>query len=156
MTMARITARGCGAITALLVTLSAGLAHAQAPPPGTRRTGYCKAGLLTLVAGQAKFHVSLDDWAGQPSTLVSMRLLDQHGNVLTSRSGWLRPGASLTLEYTGIGQVRPFAETFESLAIDTGRSDRRGVVGTLELFDDFRAVLPVLCAEPAGQGRIPG
>lgn len=154
--MARITARGCGAITALLVTLSAGLAHAQLSPPGTRRTGYCKAGLLTLVAGQAKFHVSLDDWAGQPPTLVLMRLLDHQGFVLASRSAWIRPGQSVTLEYTGIGQVRAQAETFVSLATDTPPSDRRGVVGTLELFDDFRAVLPVLCAEPAGQGRIPG
>ena len=45
---------------------------------------------------------------------------------------------------------------FESLSTITGLSDRRKVVGTIELFDDIRAVLPVLCAEPADQGRIPG
>ncbi len=142
--------------SALLSTLMlCGVIEAQTPS-GTERTGYCSAGPMTLVGGQVAFHVSLDDRAGGPAGHVRLRLIDRKGTVVASRSVWLQPGQSTTLTYTGTGLIRPQAETFESLSTITGLSDRRKVVGTIELFDDIRAVLPVLCAEPADQGRIPG
>lgn len=156
--MARISALRCGALTFVIALLFGGVADAQLTTPvapGTRRTGYCTGGLLTLVAGQMKFHVSLDDRERQPSAFVVMRIIDHEGVVVAARSLWLRAGHSATLEFTGVGQFRAQAETFESL-LTTVVSDRRRAVGTVELFDDFRIVLPVQCAEPAGQGRIPG
>ena len=145
-----------GALALLLTSMIGGVAEAQLAPPGTQRTSYCPGGPLTLVGGQAAFHVSLDDVQRAPAGLVLMRIIDRQGTVVAARSVWLQPGQTASLVYTGSGLVRPQAETFESLGTLTTLSDRRKVVGTFEVFDDIRAVLPVLCAEPAGQGRIPG
>jgi hypothetical protein len=110
---------------------------------------------LTLVSGQVAFHLSLDDVQRAPAGLVVMRIIDREGIVVASRSAWLQPGHSTTLVHTGRGLFRAQAETFESLSTLSTLSDRRAVVGTFELFDELRAVLPVLCAEPAPQ-RFPG
>jgi hypothetical protein len=153
--MFRITRMQRGALAVLLVTMLAGVADAQKPTPGTRRTGYCTGGLFTLVGGQVKFHVSLDDRELQPATLVLMRLIDEEGTVVKTQNALLEAGQSATLEHSAAGLFRVQAETFDSTAV-TRLSDRRRVVGMVELFDDFRAIIPVHCAEPLPQGRIPG
>lgn len=145
-----------GALALLLTSMLGGVAGAELAPPGTQRTGYCPGGPLTLVRGLAAFNVSLDDVPRAPAGLVVMRIIDRHGTVVASRSVWLEAGQSASLIYTGSGLLRAQAETFESFATLATRSDRRTVIGTFEIFDDIRAVVPVLCAEPATQGRIPG
>jgi hypothetical protein len=111
---------------------------------------------LTLTRGVAAFNLSLDDLARAPAAFVMMRIIDRQGTVVASRSLWLEAGQTVSLVYTGSGLLRAQAEAFESLATLTTLSDRRTVIGTFEVFDDLRAVVPVLCAEPATQGRIPG
>ncbi|AMY09086.1 hypothetical protein LuPra_02297 [Luteitalea pratensis] len=145
-----------GALALLLTSMLGVVAGAQGPPRGTQRTGYCPGGPLTLTRGQVAFHMSLDDIQGAPAGLVLMRIIDREGNEVAARSVWLQPGQSASLVYTGTDLFRPQAETFESLSTLTTLSDRRTFIGTFEGFDDLRAELPVLCAEPAGQGRIPG
>ena len=144
-----------GALAILLTSMFGGVAVAQVAPPGSQRTGYCTGGPLTLVGGQVAFHLSLDDVPRAPAGLVLMRIIDGRGNVVASRSVWLEPGESATLVHTGTRLFRAQAETFESLSTLTTLSDRRTFVGTFELFDDIRAVLPVSCAEPSPQ-RFPG
>ena len=153
--MVRNAAITRGALALLLTSMFGGVAVAQLAPSGTQRTGYCPGGPLTLVGGQVAFHMSLDDVGRAPAGLVLMRIIDGRGSVLASRSVWLQPGQSSTLVYTGRGLLRAQAETFESLSTLTTLSDRRTFVGTFELFDDIRAVLPVSCAEPSPQ-RFPG
>ena len=153
--MVRNAAITRGALALLLTSMFGGVAVAQLAPPGTQRTGYCPGGPLTLVRGLVAFHLSLDDIQRAPAGLVLMRIIDRQGIVVASQSVWLQPGESATLVYTGSGLFRAQAETFESLATLTTLSDRRTFVGTFELFDDIRAVLPVLCAEPSPQ-RFPG
>jgi len=146
-----------GVLACLLTSMLGGVAAAQlTAPPGTQRTGYCPGGPLTLTRGVVALHMSLDDVARAPAGLVLMRIIDKQGTVVASKSVWLQPGETTSLVYTGSGLLRGQAETFESLDTLTTLSDRRTVIGTFERFDDFRAELPVLCAEPAGQGRIPG
>jgi hypothetical protein len=154
--MFTITRMQRGALAVLLVAMSAAVADAQKPTPGPRRSRYCASGLFTLVAGHVKFHVSLDDRALQPATLVVLRLIDDEGTVVKTRNAVLEPGQSTTLDYSAVGLFRVQAEAFETTAATTRLSDRRRVVGMVELFDDFRAVIPVECAEPIPQGRIPG
>jgi hypothetical protein len=156
MTMVGFTAMRAGAVLVLLASALAGVAEAQRTPKGARRPGFCTGGLFTLTAGQVKFHVSLDDTELEPAALVLMRLLDQDGLVVSSRHVQLQPGQSATLEHTGAGLFRVQAETVDLLPLGTRVSDRRKVVGIVEVFDDFRIVIPVDCAEPAGQGKIPG
>ena len=144
-----------GALAFVLTSMLGSMADAQLAPPGTQRTGYCPGGPLTI-RGTVALHMSLDDVPRAPAGLVLMRIIDRQGAVVASRSVWLLPGQTASLVFTGSGLFRGQAETFESLDTLTTLSDRRTVIGTFERFDDFSAVLPVLCAEPAGQGRIPG
>lgn len=155
--MSGITAIRSGALVLLLASTVVGVAGAQKLPPRSRSTGYCTGGLFTLVGGQVKFHVSLDDHQDAPPALVVMRLIDHEGTVVKSLNVKLEAGRSATLEHSGVGLFRVQAETrYESDAAARIVSARRTVVGMMELFDDFRAVIPVRCAEPADPGRIPG
>jgi len=122
-------------------------------PPTPRRTGYCTGGLFTLTAGEVKFRVALDDRKSEPVGRVVMRLIDHEGTVVKTQTVSLGPGQSATLEHQGSGVYRAQAETFES-ALDL--SDRRTVVGTVELFDidAFRIVIPVVCSEPINRGKV--
>ena len=145
-----------GALALLLTALPGGVAEAQLAPPGTQRTGYCPGGPMTLISrATAAFHMSLDDVPRAPAGFVVMRLIDRQGTVVASKGVWLEPGQSASLVYTGTGLVRPQAETFESVSTLTILGARRTFLGTFELFDDLKAVLPVLCAEPSPQ-RFPG
>jgi hypothetical protein len=144
-----------GALALLLTSTLGGAAAAQLAPPGTQRTGYCPGGPVTVGSGQVVFHFALDDVPGAPAGLVLMRIIDRQGTAVASRSVWIQAGQSMTLVHTGRGLFRAQAETFESLSTLSTLSDRRTFIGTVELFDDIRAVLPVLCAEPAPQ-RFPG
>jgi hypothetical protein len=144
-----------GVLACLLTSMLGAVAEAQLVPPGTQRTGYCPGGPLTSTRGLVAFHMSLDDTPRTPAGFVVMRIVDRQGTVVASRGVWLEPGQSASLVYTGAGLFRPQAETFESIATLTTLGERRTFLGTFELFDDIRAVLPVLCAEPAPQ-RFPG
>jgi len=144
-----------GALAVVLTSMLGGVAVAQPAPPGTQRTGYCPGGPLTVTRAVVALHMALDDVSGAPAGLVLMRIIDKQGAVLASRSVWLEPGESASLVYTGSGLLRGQAETFESLDTLTTLGGRRTYIGTFERFDDFRAELPVLCAEPAPQ-RFPG
>jgi len=146
-----------GIAFALLVAGAAvGVADAQVitVTPTPRRTGYCPGGPFTLVGGEVKFHVALDDRQMEPVGLVLMRLIDQDGAVVTSQTVSLRPGQTATLEFRGRGLLlRAQAETFETAGT---LSDRRRVVGSVELFeraDGFRAVIPVMCVPNENIGR---
>lgn len=154
--MAGFTVMRAGAVLVLLASMLVGVAEAQRAPRGTRRPGYCTGGPFTLTGGHVKFHVALDDRELEPAAAVLMRLIDQDGSVVMSRRVELQPGQSATLEFSGVGLFRAQAETVDLLSQGARVSDRRAVVSTVELFDDFRIILPVDCAEPAGQGKIPG
>ena len=144
-----------GALAVVLTSMLGGVAGAQLAPPGTQRTGYCPGGPLTVTRGLVALHIALDDIPRAPAGLVLMRIIDKQGTVVASRSVWLEPGETASLVYTGSGLLRGQAETFESLDTLTTLSGRRTFIGTFERFDDFRAELPVLCAEPSPQ-RFPG
>jgi hypothetical protein len=144
-----------GALTMWVTSSLMGVAGAQVAPPRGQRTFYCTSGLFTLVAGTSKFNVSLDAREFDIPTVVVMRLINHEGVVEKWRQVRLRPGASATLEFTGAGMFRVQAESFDNQVASPG--GRRTVVGLVELFDDFRAEIPVQCAaEPEGPGRIPG
>lgn len=134
------------ALALLVASTVVGAAEAQLPPAGTRLTGYCTGPLFTLSGGTAKFYVALDDNSSEPSVLVRMRFIDQNGTVVKARTANIGPSGSATLEYRGSGLYRVQAETFESL-INLNFSDRRTVVGSVELFD-------VETALPADAGSI--
>ena len=151
--MFRNSAIRVGALAMWLTSSLVGVADAQVAPPRGQRTFYCTSGLFTLIAGTLKFNVSLD--APEVPTVVIMRLINHEGVVEKWRQVKLRPGYSATLEFTGAGMFRVQAESFDNQIASPGT--RRTVVGLVELFDDFRAEIPVLCAaEPEGPGRIPG
>lgn len=153
-----------GALALLLAGAGAGVAGGQTlgTAPTTHRTGYCPGGLFTLTGGTlstptlgtVKFHVALDDRRSGPDGLVLMRLIDHEGTVVKAQTVLLRPGESATLEHAGFGLYRAQAETFESVP-NVDLSDRRRVVGTVELFDvdNFRAVIPVFCTPNENIGR---
>ena len=154
--MGRNAAITRGALALVLTSMLGGVAGAQLAPPGTQRTGYCPGGPVT-VGGRSTvaLNISLDEIARAPAGLVLMRIIDQRGTVVASRSVWLQPGQTASLVYTGSGLLRGQAETFESLDTLTTLGARRSYPSTFEVFGEIRAVLPVLCAEPPPQ-RFPG
>ena len=114
--------------------------------PQTLPQGYCTGGPFSLTAGEAKFHIALDDTLPAPAMKVTLRFYDadaEDGAAVASRTVTLSARKATTLEFRGAGLLWVQA-SFDSL-LDA--SARRETVGSVELFDvdGFRAVIPVKC-----------
>jgi hypothetical protein len=129
----------------MLTAVAAGTVNAQiiaVPPPLPQ--GHCTGGPFSLTAGEAKFHVALDDALPALPMKVTLRLYDAGGSLVASRTVTALPARSATtLEFSGAGLFYAQA-SFDSIL---NPSDRREVFGSVELFDvdGFRAVIPVKC-----------
>ena len=133
-------------VLALLFTTVADVtARAQivAVPQTTLPQGYCTGGPFSLTAGEAKFHVALDDSLPAPAMKITLRIYDAAGTAVASRTVTLPARTATSLEFRGAGLFWVQA-SFDSLL---EASARRETVGSVELFDvdGFRAVIPVKC-----------
>jgi hypothetical protein len=102
------------ALVVLLAGAVVATSEAQTPPPGFDRTASFAGGLSTLPASVARFHVALDDDTTEPDIFVVMRIIDQAGTVIRSKTANIAAGRSATLEYRGPSVLYRFqAEIFE-------------------------------------------
>ena len=144
--MARHSTLKRSALALVLMTIAAVTARAQisALPQTTLPQGYCTGGPFSLTAGEAKFHVALDDSLLAPAMKITLRFYDAQGTAVASRTVTSLPVRTATsLEFRGAGLFWVQA-SFDSLP---EASARRQTVGSVELFDvdGFRAVIPIKC-----------
>jgi hypothetical protein len=133
-----------GVIALMLTVVAAATVNAQivAAPPDPPSPGNCTGGPFTLTAGEAKFHIALDDNLPAPSMRVTLRFYDAGGSEVASRTVTLPARRATTLEFSGTGLFWAQA-SFDSLP---NAGPRRTTLGRVELFDvdGFKAV-NVLC-----------
>ncbi len=137
--MIGFTAMRAGAVLVLLASALAGVAEAQRAPPGARRPGYCTGGLFTLTAGQVKFHVSLDDTELEPAgTRPHAPARSGRPRRVVAAACSCSPDSPRRSSTQGraCSVCRP--KPLDLLPLGTRVSDRRKVVGIVEVFDDFR------------------
>jgi hypothetical protein len=144
---ATMMALGC-----LLIGVFAGVVGAQVVQ-GRDRAHYLNTGLFSVGPGEeTTFRVTLDDHRTGPPARVSLQLYDQNGAVLLADEVTLQPGESTALQLREPGVFRAHAQVLES---PLRLSNRRTVVGTVELFDIKTTDPPRFVCSVAGQGRIP-
>jgi len=143
--MARDRRRMTGVLALMLTAAAAVTVNAQiVANPQPLPQGHCTGGPFSLIAGEAKFHIALDDALPALPMKVTLRLYDAQGSLVASRTVTALPARTITtLEFRDAGLFYAQA-SFDSIL---NPSERRETFGSVELFDvdGFRAVIPVKC-----------
>lgn len=114
---------------------------------------YLNSGLFTIGTNEgAEFRVTLDDHSGAPPAQVALQFYDGAGTVVLTDRITLQPGQSSSIQLREPGLYRAHAAVLEP---SSRVSDRRVVVGTVELFDSLSIEPKRPVCMIAGPGRIP-
>jgi hypothetical protein len=140
------------AVGCLLTGALAGVAGAQVADL-VSRPHFLNSGLFTVGPREgADFRVALDDHPAARPTRVGLQFFDHAGAVVASDEVILQPGQSTSLQLREPGVYRAHARILEP---NLRLSDRRTVVGTVELFDIDTLLGTKFVCSIGGLGRIP-